>query len=262
MRESFDLLRMGGAAVTLVSEDDIPRMANAAGPAMDDLYYIKTVSEPVFSYAGVVDAIGATTVNRYTQIARVHNRFIAGTALLHANLPVPLTWLAMTPEEVMRLVSDGPVILKPNNGSRGRNVHTVRRAADLMAVRRTIKYPCLVQRYHASDGIDRKLYCIGDYILGVKRPGQMTGDWTEKLKVSQPFTPDSYLTSLISHCQKVSGLEILGIDVVIDEPTGTPYIVDINPCPGFIGAKHAARILCDFLLDKCRAGGAWSGSRM
>lgn len=89
------------------------------------------------------------------------------------------------------------------------------------------------------DGLDYKLYCVGETTIMVVRPESRYKDPAEKVherrEVREP------IPALAAHARrvgKVTGLEIYGVDFV--GQGGTYYVIDVNPFPGFIGIPRAA----------------------
>lgn len=206
-----------------------------------DLYILKSGTELALSLAGALHAAGAMILNPPPVAAMIRDKIVATRLLKKAGVPTPDTYVTAHPEELAPLLDDGPLILKPYRGSQGRGVHIVWDADELDDVP-TNQGPVFVQRYYKPHGHDRKLYCIGDQVFGVKRvwPAQ-----TYEEKVGQPFTVTPELREMALRCGRVFGLELYGLDVIISN--GHSYVVDINNFPGFKGVPDAALRLADYI---------------
>jgi len=79
-------------------------------------------------------------------------------------------------------------------------------------------------------GHDLELFGIGDHLFGVD---------------GEPFTITPVLREIGIRCARAFGLRVFGIDVVVSD--GQPYVVDINPFPGFEGVPEAALRLADWI---------------
>jgi ribosomal protein S6--L-glutamate ligase len=206
-----------------------------------DLYVLKSGTEIALSVAGALDSRGASILNSYAVSAACRDKIVATHILQHAGVPVPDTYIADNPAELAPLLDHGPLVLKPYRGSQGRGVQVVRDADELHAVG-SPEGPVFAQRYHEPDGRDRKLYCIGDRLFGVKRiwPVRSYED-----KLGEPFTLTPEIRDIALRCGQAFGMEVFGLDVVISQ--GRPYVVDISSFPGFKGVPDAALRLAEYI---------------
>ena len=158
-----------------------------------------------------------------------------------AGVPTPRTYVTGEPGRLAQLLESGPVIVKPHRGSQGRGVRVIRNAEDLRSLPVEMG-TVLAQRHHQADGRDRKVYCIGDQVFGVKRiwPVQTYRD-----KVGEPFTVSDEIRDIALRCGQAFGLELYGLDIVVSE--GRPYVVDVSSFPGFKGVPDAALRLADYI---------------
>lgn len=211
-----------------------------------DLYVLKSATELALSYAGALDVLGARLINPYPQTARCRDKIVATRVLQAAGVPVPETFLSVHPAQLAPLLDEGPLVIKPHRGSKGRGVHVVWDADELHDVA-TSDGPVFAQRYHEPAGRDRKLYCIGGHLFGVKRvwPVRSYED-----KLGEPFTVSPELREIALRCGAAFGIELFGLDIILSE--GRPYVVDINPFPGFKGVPDAALRLADYIYDAAR----------
>ncbi|MFO0552037.1 MAG: ATP-grasp domain-containing protein [Polyangiaceae bacterium] len=240
--EAVARLRADGVVVDLLGPEEVAGVELTALRPAHDLYYLKTSAEPMLSYAGALHEAGAATLNPYPAVARWSDKLMATVALSHAGVRVPRTWLGPSMAELERLLEEGPLVLKPQRGSRGRGVQVVRHRAELAA----LGVSGLAQRFHESDdGRDHKLYCIGDQVFGVRRAWRVYDGWEEKRLASEAFSPSPELCELARRCGAALGLRLYGLDVVMSG--GVPFVVDVNKCAGFVGVPDAPRLLADFL---------------
>jgi ribosomal protein S6--L-glutamate ligase len=160
---------------------------------------------------------------------------------------VPATWVTTRPWELAALLAEGPLVCKPVRGSEGRGVRVVRTESDLAEMPEVVAESLLVQRWHKPDGLDRKLYCIGDQVFGVLRrfPAQGYAD-----KVGRPYPVSPRLREIVLRCGAAFGLKVFGVDVV--ESAGQPYVVDFSSFPGFKGVPDAELRLADHLYGYAR----------
>lgn len=206
-----------------------------------DLYILKSGTEVALSLAGALHATGAALLNPYPVAVACRDK-IAGTRILQAaGVPTPKTYVTGDPSELAPLLESGPLVVKPHRGSQGRGVQIVRDRGELDSL--TIELDTvLAQHYHAHDGRDRKIYCIGEQVFGVKRVWPAS---TYRDKVGEPFTLSQELREIALQCGKAFGLELYGLDVIISD--GRPLVVDVSSFPGFKGVPDAALRLADYI---------------
>jgi glutathione synthase/RimK-type ligase-like ATP-grasp enzyme len=120
-----------------------------------------------------------------------------------------------------------------------------------------IYYDVYVQKFIECDGIDRKIYVIGDKVFGIKRENpiyiymrnkspQIDVDTIQRSE----FKPSVEMVSLAKILAKKLDLKIFGFDLI--KPLNSKdryYLIDLNDFPGFKGIKNAPNILADYLIN-------------
>jgi len=209
-----------------------------------DLYVLKWISGLALSVAGELHARGAAIVNPYPATVALVDRIIVHRILQAAGVPTPATYVTSRAGQLAPLLDAGPLVVKPYRGSCGENLPIVRSAADLEHVQCDKRDPVFAQRYHKPDGRDRKLYCIGDTVYGVKKvfPRQSDVD-----KYGEPFTPSPDLRDIALSCGRAFGIDLYGVDIV--ESEGQPYVVDMSSIPGFKGVPDAPSHLAKYFYE-------------
>jgi glutathione synthase/RimK-type ligase-like ATP-grasp enzyme len=120
-------------------------------------------------------------------------------------------------------------------------VRVIRRSRELHALADE-PGPLFAQRYHAPDGLDRKIYCIGRQMFGVKRVWPAR---THEAKVGEPIALSTELHIIAERCGRAFGVGLYGFDVVFS--AGRPYVVDFSSFPDFTGVPEAALRLADYI---------------
>lgn len=251
-RDMVLLLRSWGCAVDVLLPDEQPVRLADDTPRYD-LVVLKSGTPAALSLAGVLDAQGCQILNPYQIAVACRDKVVATSRLRAAGLPVPETWVTTRPSQLATLLRQGPLMVKPANGSRGRGVRVVRSVDDFPppAVEEP---PYLVQRFHEPDGPDRKLYSIGGAIFCVLRPWPVRS-YRDKLGTAEAVPAD--LRDLMDAAGAEFGMDLFGLDVVVSG--GRPVAVDISSFPGFKGVPDAALRLADHLYSA--AGGHRDGMR-
>ncbi len=240
MPEVVSLLTEWGAQVDLIFPDeevvDLGRLR-----ARHDLYVLRSNSELALSLAGALHAGGAAVLNPYPVAAMLRNKIVSTNVLMAAGVPVPETFVTMEPESLALLLDSGPLVIKPHTGSDGIGVRVVWDADDLIGFTGH-PGPIYAMRYYPADGRDRKIYCLGGQLFGVKRiwPVRSYDD-----KLGEPFTLDAELHRIAAACGEAFGIDLFGVDIVISE--GKPWVVDMSSFPGFKGVPDAALRLADYI---------------
>src|SRR5213083_3151438 len=211
----------------------------------NDLYILKSGTELALSVTGALHALGAVTLNPYPTVAMMRNKIIVTRMLKEAGVPTPDTYVASDPSDFRPLLEFGPLILKPYRGSRGAGIHIVRQPQELDGLK--LDGLMLAQRYHAPDGPDCKIYCVGGRLFGLRRiwPIQKYED-----KLGQPFGLSAELRDIALRCGRVFGIDLYGLDTVVSG--GRPYVVDVQKFGSYMGVPNAPGVLADYLVTAAK----------
>lgn len=192
---------------------------------------------------------GVRCCNRVAATDLARDKAAVNRALAGARIPVPESFVVTDWEEVASVGPPRGLVVKAVDGSRGRGVVLLERGQ--ASTEPPFPGPFLVEDRIDHDGLDRKLYVIGDVVIGVLRrwPPRTLADRTGK-----PFDPGPGLRSLSLGAGRALGLEIFGVDVLVG-PAGAS-VVDVNAFPGFKGAVGAADVIAGYLAELARGGEA------
>lgn len=242
MEQLVQLLTDRGAHVQLIfPEKQLTDLAQLR--VEHDLYLLKSGTEPALSLGGALHMLGAVTLNPYPTVAMLRNKVIVMRALQAAGVPVPDTYMTCNAADIPPLLDGGPLILKPYRGTRGRGVRVIRRPEDLADLPEDDLL--LVQRYHAPDppdGLDHKLFRIGDRIFGIRRVWPIR---TYEDKLGTPFEPPAELQEIARRCGEAFGIDLYGLDIIMSE--GKPYVVDLNKFGSYMGVPNGAQLLAEHI---------------
>jgi len=207
-----------------------------------DLYVLRKLSGFALSLAGALHQLGASIVNSYPATITLRDKIVASGVLQAAGVPVPATYVASHPDDLAPYLDEAPLVVKPYDGGGGHHVQIIRTPAELATVRRDGRAPVFAQRYHPSQGPDRKLYVIGDDVFGVKK---IFPRRTDEEKEGEPFVPGPELRAIARRCGQAFGISLYGVDVI--ESDGKPYVVDVTGVPGYRGVPDAVSRLARYL---------------
>lgn len=242
MQETICLLTARGVTVEQLYPDD--QAINVADIKPDcDLYLLKSGTESALSFAGVLHAAGAKILNPYPTVVAMRDKIISTKLLLEAGVPLPETFFAAKADQLADALTAGPLVVKPFwAASQGRGVRIIHTAEELETVT-SDEGLFFAQRFHQPDGLDHKLYVIGEEVFGVRRV------WPPKTledKLGEPFEVDGEMKEIALKCGKAFGVGLYGVDVITSD--GKPFVVDINTFPGFKGVASAAELLADYIF--------------
>jgi ribosomal protein S6--L-glutamate ligase len=187
------------------------------------------------------ESLGARAVITSAAIRRVRDKFRALLTLEELGLPIPETFIACRPEDVVRLRPRFPLLLKPLHEDDARAIRLVRTSRELIDVEWG-EPAVLAQRYVDSGGVDIKLYVAGERIWAVRRRSPLAGGDGAPVQISV----DAALARLARDCADALELPLLGIDVV--RSADGPVIVDVNEFPNYAGIEEAPRVIGRLLL--------------
>jgi len=246
LTECVQLLRDQGVEVTPIFPDQM-LIPIADVKVEHDLYLMKAGTNASHYLAGILHAKGARFLNRYPIVALLRDKFRTNHALHHAGVRVPETFMASTRDDVLRVLADGPVVVKPPMGSRGIGVAIVHAPADLDDVE--IQTPTVVQRYCPADdvGFDHKVFRIGDRLFGVRRRWPLR-NYDDKR--GEPFEVGGELEEITRAVGSAFDIQLYGVDIVVSG--GKPYVVDVNKFGSYMGVPGAPALLADFILQATR----------
>jgi ribosomal protein S6--L-glutamate ligase len=241
---AVETMRERGVHVDLIQPERQP-WALDPRPLAHDLYVLKSGTDMALTLAGLLHAAGARTLNPFPTVVSMRNKANVMAALVQGGVPVPETWVTSELGGLVAALAAGPLILKPYRGSRGEGIRIVRDAAELEAI--TPDGPLVVQRFHPH-GRDRKLYCIGGRVFGVKRIWPLR---TYDDKLGEPFEPTPAQRDIVLRCGEIFDIDLFGLDLI--ESEGQPYVVDVNKFGSFMGVADAPRLLADHLSAAARS---------
>lgn len=223
-----------------------------------DLYVFKeSGSKLALSLGGTLHAIGARLLNPYPVTAMLRNKIITSRVLRMYGVPTPDAYVVHSSAQLEALLADGPLVIKPYDGSQGRGVRIIENSAALheAALPEGLIF---AQRYHRPQGRDYKIYSIGDQFFGVRRIWPAT---TYKEKLGEPFTLTPEMHQIAVRCSQAFGITLFGIDIIYSNDiysNDRPYVVDMSSFPGFKGVPNAALRLADYIYAVARRSSATS----
>lgn len=182
-------------------------------------------------------ARGGPIINDPSACLGLGDRSATLSHLASADLPVPQHRVCRDWTEVTALTRSGAVYVKAEGTGRGAGVARI--AGPEVAA--PFPAPWHVEVERPGDGIDRKIYVVGDRAFGLLKRWPRDGD-------APPFTPTAAMRELAMRAGAALGLEIFGVDLVGQDSRFA--IVDVNAFPGFRGVPGAFDAVADYIAAR------------
>jgi predicted glycosyltransferase/glutathione synthase/RimK-type ligase-like ATP-grasp enzyme len=229
----------GATAEALHLGDDLIDVAQVR--LQYDLYVLKNKSDLAMSVAADLHGAGAALLNPYPATALLRDRIVTFRVLRAAGVPVPETFAASHVSQLLPALDRGPLIVKRCRRFPKQGAAVVTNAAELAALA-SMDEPLFAQRYHPADGLERKLYSIGNELFGVLRARPAR---TYEEKLGRPFTPSPELEDIARRCGAAFGIDLFSVDIV--ESGGQTFVVDMSSFPKFTGVPEGPRRLAHYI---------------
>lgn len=255
------LRRLGHTVRVVVPDEGVLELGGAGQLATADLVVARGRSDALLCWLAVAEQAGVPTVNTAEAVRRVVHKEVTGAALATAGLPVPRSWL-LPASRLDELPEDAfPLVVKPPTGDNGRGVRLVDRPGETTSLPEPHEV-VLAQTWVPFDGDDVKLYVIGDAVFAVRkasplcatpRRGPVAGP-PPPVRVApgppRPWPLTRELTEIARQCAALTGLDLLGIDLVLG-PDG-PVVVEVNDYPNFSSVPDAGELIAHHLVSRVR----------
>jgi len=239
MVEMVDVLRQQGFDVELGLAAEGLWQASEWRPR-HDLYVLKSHSLYWAHQAAALEAQGARLLDSAQARFLLCSKLRLAQRLHEAGLPHPATWSTSELAHLRPLLARHPLLLKPDAGSRGRDVRLLPDEAALDALP-PLTEPTIAQQYLDHEPEDIKAYVIGEQVYAVRKA----------------FGPESFKTqgrptrltpaqeALILACGRACGVSLYGVDLIITAKG--PMIVDVNWFPSYRAVPGAAQRLATWI---------------
>lgn len=202
-----------------------------------DLYVLKSHSSLWLNIAAVLDTLGANILNSYSACVDTNNKIRAAARLSAASVPIPRSWVTGDLAQILDAAHAKQFLLKPNFGRSGDGIRLVADRAELAST--LISDGMLVQELITPIEEEFKLYVIGECVFGIRK--HFPTDLRE------PIIVEPQLENIALQCGRALGLEIYGVDILING--SGPVVVDVNYFPSFKGVEGVARHLTEHIRD-------------
>lgn len=236
--------------VTVHTDDTLPA-GYGRGPGLvepPDVVLLKSRSPEARRVARTAELAGSVVVNSPDATTRALDRAATAEAFAHAGVPAPRSWSVAA----LRHLADEPasrqwpLVVKSRTSSRRDLVRLVSGPAELADLLPDWgEEPVVAQEFAANDGFDVKVWVIGEDLSAARRRSALDQvDKSSDEALDPAAFPEQWIRA-VRGAGAALGLELYGVDLLITD--GRPVVVDINPFPGFRGARSPAPSLLRFL---------------
>lgn len=187
-----------------------------------------------------------SVINTPSACLAAADRAVALRVLRRAGLAVPESRVETDWAAVIDRAQRGGVYVKALSGAAGRGAGVVMLPRGA-AAEPPFPGPWHVEDVVPNDGVDRKLYVMGQRVSGLLKT------WPRGAAPDRPFEPDVELVDLAQRVGQATGLELFGLDLV--GRSGAFAVVDLNPFPGYRGVEGAAEAVADHIAIRAATTG-------
>jgi ribosomal protein S6--L-glutamate ligase len=221
------------------------------GPGLQqppDVVLLKSRSPEARRVAQTAERAGSLVVNSSAATTAALDRTVTAEALDRAGVPAPRTWSVPALRE---LAAEGaalpwPLVIKSRTSSRSDLVRLVTSRAELVELLPEWgDEPVAAQEFAANDGFDVKVWVIGADLSAARRRSALESVDKSADEFLDPADLPADWTRTARDAGRALGLQLYGVDLLITG--GRPVVVDVNPFPGFRGARGPAESLLRFL---------------
>jgi ribosomal protein S6--L-glutamate ligase len=213
-----------------------------------DVVLLKSRDRRARWVARTAEVAGSVVVNTPAATGTALNRAATADALAGAGIPAPRSWSCSTLRD---LAADGaalpwPLVVKSRTSSRDDLVRLVESPAALRELLlEWSEEPVVAQEFASNDGFDIKVWVIGDDLSAARRRSALESTDKSSDELLDPADLPDEWTRVARAAGAALGLELFGVDLLITG--GRPVVIDVNPFPGFRGARAPAASLLRYL---------------
>jgi ribosomal protein S6--L-glutamate ligase len=234
-----------------VTVHDASTLPAGYGPGLEtppDVVLLKSRSPEARRVARSAEQAGSLVVNPPAATEAALDRAATAEALERAGVPAPRSWSVPALRELVARSAElpWPLVVKSRTSSKRDLVRLVGDPAELEGLLPEWgDEPVVAQEFAANDGFDVKLWVIGDDMSAARRRSALqSSDKSSDEALDAAGLPEEW-TRVARAAGAALDLQLYGVDLLISG--GRPVVVDVNPFPGFRGAREPAASLLRFL---------------
>lgn len=191
---------------------------------------------------------GMVIVNPPRTIEMAVDKYLCLVRLSEAGLPTPLTAVSQSLDTALQQFQQlsQDVVVKPLFGSMGRGLERItsiemamQRFAEILS-RNEVLYQ---QSFIPHTGFDLRLLVIGEQVFSMRR--ENPNHWITNLAqggIGSPHVASQREIELAIAAARVIEASIAGVDLVYDDRSGEPKILEVNSAPSWKGISEVLNI--------------------
>lgn len=166
-------------------------------------------------------------------------------------LPFPKSAVIFSESSVDEIAKEFtfPVILKTSQGHRGEGVNKVESIEDLKKKVEELTAhmkSCVIREFIPNDG-DVRVFCVGYSAIGAMKRTPKVGEFRSNISQGGSgavfdLDKNPEVQKLAEKAAEVMQTEIAGVDIMINNETGKPYILEVNPGPQLDGLEKYTKV--------------------
>ncbi|HEV7187233.1 MAG TPA: ATP-grasp domain-containing protein [Blastococcus sp.] len=213
-----------------------------------DVVLLKSRSPEARRVALTAERAGSLVVNPPAATTTALDRAASAEALDRAGVPAPRSWSVpalrdLAPEEA---ALPWPLVVKSRTSSRRDLVRLVGSPEELAELLPEWgEEPVVAQEFAANDGFDIKVWVIGADLSVARRRSALESIDKSADEFLEPADLPAEWIRVARDAGAALDLQLYGVDLLISG--GRPVVIDVNPFPGFRGARDPAGSLLRFL---------------
>jgi len=189
-----------------------------------------------------------------------HDKYLTLEALNRARIPIPETYLAMSPPSAKRVVQGlkPPIVMKLLKGSGGKGVmfsDDTQNALALIDTLNVLRQPLFIEKYIENPGEDIRVIVLGNEAVASMKRIAKKGE--KRANISSggkgvPIKIDSTLERIAIKSAKAIRAEICGVDIIEDRKG--LVVLEMNICPGMkisdVTGINVPKRIANYLANK------------
>jgi len=249
--ESYKLQEEGQRRGHQIERIDFSDLVFLAGPKVKFLYKQKNLTNfDAAIFRGLTKHVSqALILAEYLFLAKkivvderlaksryIESKFSSLVKFSRAGLPIPASFQVNNFSRFKKIIKEigFPAIVKKQMAAKGEGVFKIENFEEAQKIENYDLSQLIFQQYIPSN-FDIRILVIGQKVLGgmkrTAKPGEFRSNVAQGGTVKK-FSPTAELTKLAQKTSQVSGNDVSGVDIMIDDHD-QPYVIECNRAPQF-----------------------------
>jgi RimK family alpha-L-glutamate ligase len=227
-----------------------------------------------------LESLGFTSINPLKSVLMCEDKLDTCEKLFEKGIPVPKTSLISSINDVNEAVEEAggkfPLIAKLLSGTKGIGVFQIDSHASLVSTLQTIwklspETEMILQEKIDAD-YDLRIHVLGNRdgsdegynysVIGAMKRIKIEGDFRTNFSLggqTETVELTSEIEEIAIKCAKSTGCGWCGVDIIVENGTGKPYVLEVNASPGTDGIEKTTGLeITDMVLDFMANKKNWS----